>query len=208
MPPHWLATSLRPLSSPYHPDQTHRFPRVVQRCGRPYRRPPPSTLRTLSCYCSPPVSRPPSYSGHQGPRLASTHLRSRLHHQSAPPLSPPPSALKTSPPGMRLQALLRSRSQSILSFLTEDSDANRCGREVVHHRIHLCGNIFQFGRRAATRPEGRPAIRPETFLRNALALHRPVPRRPHRGHLRRAASAERFLHGRRQRRRLENYRFR
>jgi hypothetical protein len=27
--------------------------------------------------------------------------------------------------------LLRFRGQSILSFLVEDSDANRCGREVV-----------------------------------------------------------------------------
>src|SRR6266852_808527 len=108
-------------------------------------------------------------------------------------------------------ALLRLRRQSILSLLTEDSDAHRCGREVVHrwnHRRDYFLRFLYWGERAAARPEGRPAIRPETFLRNALALHWPVPRRPHRGHLRRAASAERFLHGRGQRRRLENHRFR
>src|SRR5712692_5473390 len=101
LPPHWLATSLRPLSSPFQSDQTRRFPGVVQRCGRPYRRPPPSTLRTLSCYRSPPISRPPPHPGHQRPRLASTRFRSRLHHQSAPQLPPPLSPLKPIPPGMR-----------------------------------------------------------------------------------------------------------
>src|SRR5437879_5523635 len=107
-----------------------------------------------------------------------------------------PSAL--SPPNRR--ALLHFRSQSILSFLTEDSDANRCGREVVHRWNYFYNYFLRFDERAA--------VRTKILFRNALALHRPVPRRPHRGHLRRAAPAECFLHGRRQRRRLENHRFR
>src|SRR5216683_757776 len=94
LPPHWLATSLRPLPSPFQSDQTRRFPGVVQRRRRPLCRPPPSTLRALSRYRSPPISRPSAHSGHQRPRLASTRFRSRLHHQSTPPLSPPPSSLK------------------------------------------------------------------------------------------------------------------
>src|SRR5260370_34346841 len=44
--------------------------------------------------------------------------------------------------------LLHSRSQSILSFLTEDSDANRCGREVVHrwnrHRHYFLRFFLRF----------------------------------------------------------------
>jgi len=97
-------------------------------------------------------------------------------------------------------ALLRFRSQSILSFLTEDSDAHRCGREVVHRWNYFRNYFLRFGERAA--------MGSKILFRNALALHRPVPRRPHRGHLRRAAPAQRFLHGRRQRRRLEDHRFR
>src|SRR6266446_4508201 len=101
-------------------------------------------------------------------------------------------------------ALLRFRSQSILSFLTEDSDAHRCGREVVHRWNHRHNYFLYFflycGERAA--------MGSKILFRNALALHRPLPRRPHRCHLRRAAPAQRFLHGRRQRRRLEDHRFR
>src|SRR5437899_6735712 len=96
-----------------------------------------STLRTLSCYRSPPISRPPPHSGDQRPRLTSSRLRSRLHHQSAPSLSPPPSSLRMIPPPGHFRfhfqffrfpfsdTLLHPRSQSILSFLVEDSDANR-----------------------------------------------------------------------------------
>src|SRR5260370_37158617 len=63
-------------------------------------------------------------------------------------------------------ALLRFRSKSILSFLTEDSDAHQCGREVVH-RWNRRGNnsryfflrfFMYFVERAAARPEGRPAF--------------------------------------------------
>src|SRR5205807_9156876 len=95
----------------------------------------------------------------------------------------------------------------ILSFLTEDSDANQCGREVVHLRIRLRGNIFRFGEGAAARPEGRRYVRPKALFRNALALHRAVPRRPRGGRFWRAASAESLLHGGRQWRRLEDHGF-
>src|SRR5437879_5022171 len=77
-----------------------------------------------------------------------------------------------------LHALLRFRSQSILSLLAEDSDAIGCGREVVHRwNHHDCFLYFN----------ERTAIRPEALFRNALALHRTVSRRPHGGHLRRVA---------------------
>src|SRR5713226_403418 len=94
-------------------------------------------------------------------------------------------------------ALLHYRSQSILSPFVEASDAKRCGREVVHRWTRRRDYFLHFGE--------RPAIRPKTLFGNALALHRPVPRRPHRCHLRRAAPAQRFLHGRRQWRRLEDH---
>src|SRR5437016_5252037 len=66
----------------------------------------------------------------------------------------------------RRRALLRFGGQSILSFLTEDSDANRCGREVVQRGNHrrkyfLClfvSFFFSCGEYAGTRPESRPAI--------------------------------------------------
>src|SRR5260370_11732771 len=96
-------------------------------------------------------------------------------------------------------ALLHPRSRSILSLFLEVSDAHLSGREVLHPRIHLHGNIFHFGERAT--------IRSEALLRAALALHRAVSRRPHRGHLRRAAPAQRFLHGRHHWRRPEQHRF-
>src|SRR5258708_1144610 len=113
-------------------------------------------------------------------------------------------------------ALLRFRGQSILSFLTEDSDANQFGREVVqvwnHRRNYFLRFFLSFFlylvERAPPPPEVRPETRPKTLSRNALAVPRPVPRRPPRGHLRRATPAECVLHGRRQRRRLENHRFR
>src|SRR5712664_3436505 len=94
-------------------------------------------------------------------------------------------------------ALLHSRSQRILFLLTEDSDAYRFGREAVHRWNRRRDYFLRCGSRAA--------IRSKTFLRNALALHRPLPWWPHRRHLRRAAPAEYFLHGRRQWRRLENH---
>src|SRR5437588_11750674 len=93
-------------------------------------------------------------------------------------------------------ALLRFGSQSILSFLTEDWHANRCGREVVQHGNHgrkyffrgFMSFIFCCGEGAAARPEGRRYVRPKAVFRDALALYRAVPRRPRRGGLRRAAS--------------------
>src|SRR5260370_39924162 len=69
------------------------------------------------------------------------------------------------------RTLLHLRSQSILSLLTEDSDANRCGRVVVHRRNRRRDYFVQFGDRAA--------VRPKTLFQNALALQRTVPRRPH-----------------------------
>src|SRR6266446_9893928 len=86
-------------------------------------------------------------------------------------------------------ALLHSRSQRILFLLTEDSDAYRFGREVVHRWNRRRDYFLRSGKRAA--------VRSKTLLRNALALHRPLPRWPHRRHLRRPAPAQRVLHGRR-----------
>src|SRR6266481_763764 len=104
------------------------------------------------------------------------------------------------PPANGRLALLRFRSQSILSFLTEDADANR---EVVcrwsrHHSYFLYFSTH-FGERAA--------VRAEAVFRDALALHWALSRRPHCCHLRRAAPTQRVLHGRRQRRCLEDHRF-
>src|SRR6266576_3727626 len=98
-------------------------------------------------------------------------------------------------------ALLRFGSQSILSLLTEDADANR---EVVcrwsrHHSYFLYFSMH-FGERAA--------VRAEALFRDALALHWAVSRRPHCCHLRGAAPTQRVLHGGRQRRCLEDHRFR
>src|SRR5216684_2803328 len=63
-------------------------------------------------------------------------------------------------------ALLRFRSQSILSFLTEDSDAHRCGREVVHRWNHRHNYFLYFflycGERAA--------MGSKILFRNALAV--------------------------------------
>src|SRR5260370_730608 len=97
------------------------------------------------------------------------------------------------------RTLLHLRSQSILSLLTEDSDANRCSTQVVHRWNRRRDYFVHFGERAAARPK--------TLFRNALTLHRAVPRSPHGGHLRRAASAERFLHGCRHWRCLDDHRF-
>src|SRR5260370_19781768 len=62
----------------------------------------------------------------------------------------------------RSTALLRLRRESILSLLTEDSHANRCGREVVHRWNHRRDYFLRFffycGERAAARPAGRPAV--------------------------------------------------
>src|SRR5437764_11446810 len=119
-------------------------------------------------------------------------------------------------------ALLRFGGQSILCFLTEDWDANRCGREVVRrgnrrHNFSLrffLSFFFYCGEYAATRPEGRRYVRPKALFRNALAVHRAVPRRPRCGGLGRAApnlswvrTSRYFLHGGRQWRRLEDDRF-
>src|SRR5882762_2259435 len=71
--------------------------------------------------------------------------------------------------------LLRSRSQRILFLLTEDSDAHRCGREVVYRRNYFHNYFLRFCERAA--------VRSKTLFRNALALHRSVSRRPHRRYL-------------------------
>src|SRR6267143_3257303 len=86
-------------------------------------------------------------------------------------------------------ALLHSRSQRILFLLTEDSDAHRFGREVLHRWNHRRDYFLRYGK--------RPAVRSKTLLRNALALHRPLPWWPHRRHLRRPAPAQCVLHGRR-----------
>ena len=53
-----------------------------------------------------------------------------------------------------------------------------------------------------------PLGRPFVLQGDALAAHRPVPRRPDQSRRRRAAAAERLLHRRRQRRRLEDDRLR
>src|ERR1700682_5433262 len=93
-------------------------------------------------------------------------------------------------------ALLHSHTQRILFFLTEGSDAYQFGKKVVLHCYRRRGYFFRYGKRAA--------IRSKTFQRNALALHRSLPWGPHCRYLRCPAPAQCFLHGCRQRRRLEN----
>src|ERR1700674_30909 len=100
----------------------------------------------------------------------------------------------------RCVALLRSRGQSILLNFGEVPHVLRCKREMDFLRTNRHAHIRCTG--------GRAAVRSEILWRNALALHRPVPRRPHRGHYRRPSPAKCFLHGGGERRRLEDNRFR
>src|SRR5207245_9683096 len=75
----------------------------------------------------------------------------------------------------RFTALLRFRSQSILSFLMEDSDANRCGKEKVDRWDYLHNYFLRCFLFCGERAD----VLSETLFRNTLAGHGTVAPEPH-----------------------------